>query len=367
MKLLALCFTLFVAAAPPAAVADDPKVRPGEWSKRKIPAGWVVIETDNFHIQSQCGEEKGRALGEHLEAMHEVYQELLSSRRKAPTYVLKIFEDRKAFTAYQGSTAVAYYNKGTKELVGYDTGVILGKRDIPAIIKLKPEFEGELTDAERARLDELFEKISDTWTFDLARVLSHEGWHQYFHTYTVSWVKMPSWLDEGVGDYFFMAERDGQNGGKHGYRIGDTNWHRVRSVRRGLAEGSAVSFEELLDFEQQQYYSNPGVFYAQGWSMVHFLLQHENKKWRELPVKLIKSFKDTKNFRKSNDKVFKKVDMEELEREWLGWLLSLPYEDPLLDLANEFGARITIEDLDCKDSLKSVYSWYLKNAEALFE
>jgi len=363
MRLLALCITLLFAAAPP----DDPKVRVGEWSKRKIPAGWVVVETDNFHIQSQVGEEKARALGEHLEAMHEVYQELLSRRRKAPTYVLKIFADKQQFTAYQGVNATAYYSKGTKELVGYDTGVVLGKRDIPAIIKLSSGFEGELSDVERARLDELFEQISDTWTFDLARVLSHEGWHQYFHTYTVSWVDMPSWLDEGVGDYFFMAERDGQTGGDHGYRIGDTNWHRVRAVRRGLAEGSAVSFEELLDFEQSQYYRNPGVFYAQGWSMVHFLLQHENKKWRELPVKLIKSFKDTKNFRKSNKKVFKKVDMEELEREWLAWLLSLPYEDPLMDLANEFGDRISIEDLDCKFGLKMIYVWYLTHPGAVFQ
>jgi hypothetical protein len=359
--LLLPLLALLIAATPP----GDPVVRPGEWSKRKIPAGWIVIETDNFHIQSQCGLEKAEALGAHLEAMHEVYQELLTSRRKAPMYVLKIFKDRKNFTGYQGSKAVAYYNKGTKELVGYDTGVILGKRDVPPIIKLSPDFTGLLTDVERERLAVLFEQITDTWTFDLARVLSHEGWHQYFHTYTVSWVTMPSWLDEGVGDYFFMAEQDGQTGGKHGYRIGDTNWHRVRSVRRGLAEGSTVSFAELLDFEQSQYYSNPGVFYAQGWSMVHFLLQHEDKKINQLPVKLIKSFKDTKNFRKSNDKVFKKVDLEALEREWLGWLLSLPYEDPLLDLATEFGDLLTKEDLECSSGLKRIYTWYLEHPGAV--
>lgn len=357
MKIAVLLLALLVAAAPP----DEPKVREGKWSKRKIPAGWVVVETDNFHIQSQCGEAKAEALGAHLEAMHEVYQELLPSRRTPPVYVLKIFKDRSAFKKYSGSGGVAYYSKWTKELVGYDTGIVLGKRDIPAMIKLGAEFEGELTDAELERVLELFEQITDTWTMDTARVLSHEGWHQYFHAYTVSWVEMPQWLDEGVGDYFFMAERDGQADTKHGYRIGDMNWHRVRAVRRALAEGSTVSFSELLEFEQSQYYSNSSVFYAQGWSMVHFLLQHEDKKIRELPVKLIKSFKDTKNVHKSNKKVFKKVDLEALEREWLGWLLIQPYEDPLLDLANEFGERISVEDLDCKEGLKQVYTWYLEH------
>ena len=78
--LLLATLALLIAAAPP----GDPKVRPGEWSKRKIPKGWIVLETKNFHIQSECGKEKAELLGRHLEAMHDVYQELLPSRRKAP-------------------------------------------------------------------------------------------------------------------------------------------------------------------------------------------------------------------------------------------------------------------------------------------
>ena len=152
-------------------------------------------------------------------------------------------------------------------------------------MQLSPDCKVELKDEERVRLKELFEEITDEYTFDTARVLSHEGWHQYFHNYTVSIVSMPSWLDEGVGDYFFTATRDGQNAdGGHGYRLGDINMYRLRVLRRGLAEGSAVDFPTLLDFEQEQYYSNPSVFYAQGWSIVHMLRQGKGMqpKWQKI-------------------------------------------------------------------------------------
>jgi hypothetical protein len=243
--------------------------------------------------------------------------------------------------------------------------VILGKRDIPAKMELSPDCTTAFTDKEKARLKELFEKITDAYTMDEARILSHEGWHQYFHNYTISWVAMPSWLDEGVGDYFFTATKDEQNSdGKHGYRLGDINELRLRAVRRGLFEGSAVDFHTLLGFEQEQYYSNPGVFYAQGWSMVEFLLEHKDPAYRALIPKLIKDFKDSKNFRKSTEKVFKGFDMAALDKEWLAWLLSRPITDPFLELAREFGDRLKPEDISWADEkLTKLYKWYLDHKD----
>lgn len=358
----ALALLLAVAAAR----AGD-EVRPGPWNKRDVPAGWSVVETEHYQVQSEIGEETGRLLGEHLESMLELYDAFLPTRRKLETFVLKVFRDKAGFCEYSDFPAdtgtVAYYDKAGKELVGYDCGFVFGRRTSPVRLRVRADAAAPLPAATQERLAALFEAATDAYTFDLVRVLSHEGWHQYFHFYTVSWVDMPSWLDEGLGDWFFMATRDEQTGAEHGYRLGDMNWHRLRSVRRALEDGQTVSFERLMDFKQPDYYANPGVFYAQGWSMVHFLLQSPDARRRELIPRLLRDFKDTKNFVKSTDKVFKGLDLAALDAEWIGWLLSQPLPDPLLDAAREFGTQLLPEDLEGDVRLIGVYKWYLEHPE----
>jgi len=351
-----------------AALAGDAKVKEGAWNKRDVPKGWVTCETEHYQVQSQIGEELAQKLGAHLEAMLTLYAEFIPTRRKMETsFVLKVFQDKKGFCDYAGlkpdTGVVAYYRQDTRELVGYDCGFIFGKRTIPAALQLKPSTGDGLTDQDRVRITELLEATTDAYFFDLVRVLSHEGWHQYFHFYTVSWVPMPSWLDEGLGDYFFMVHREEKPDGQVEYRLGDMNSHRLRSIRRGLEDGKAVTFEKLMDFVQADYYSNPGVFYAQGWSMVQFLMQSPDPARRELIPRLIKDFKDSKNFVKSTDKIFKKQDLAALDQEWIGWLLTLPLSDPLLTLAREFGDRLKPEGLQGEQRLIDVYKWYLEHPD----
>jgi hypothetical protein len=348
-----------------AALAGDERVKEGPWNKRDVPKGWAIVETEHYQVQSAIGEETGRRLGEHLESMLKLYGSFMPTRRKLETFVLKVFRNKQDFCEYSGyepkAAPVAFYNQVSKELVGYDCGFVFGKRTTLPQLRVTDGAAQKLNAQERARLDELFDAATNAYTFDLVRVLSHEGWHQYFHFFTVSWVPMPSWLDEGLGDYFFMAEKDEQNGGETGYRLGDMNTHRLRSVRRALEDGKTVTFEKLMDFEQQDYYSDPGTFYAQGWSMVYFLLESSDPERRELIPKLIRDFKDTKNFRKSTDKVFRKLDLAALDREWIGWLLSQPLDDPLLTAAREFAGKLKAEDLQGEERLIKAYTWYLEH------
>jgi hypothetical protein len=323
----------------------DPTVRAGTWNPRKTPPGWVVVETEHYQVQSEVGEAMGRALGEHLERMLGLYRDFLPFKKSMPTFVLKVFESRAHFKDYSraGGGAVAYYDKTNRELVSYDTGLVLGKLEMPPAIGLAPNMEAGFSDDDLDQLDVLFDQITRSYTMDLASVLSHEGWHQYFHYYTVSWVPMPSWLDEGLGDYFFAARSHDEEGS---YALGALNHGRLRVIQRAFDEGTSVSFGKLLDFEQRDYYSNASVYYAQGWSMVHFLMQHEDKRLQALIPKLIKDFKRSKNFRKSTTKVFKGHDLDELDSAWIGWALRATPEDPLRRLAEQFGQTLGMEDLE---------------------
>lgn len=347
----ALLALVLVLAAPPLRAGD---VKPGAWN-RNVPTGWVVVETDHYQVQSQIGEEAGRLLGEHLEAMLEVYRDMLPFRKRMPTFVLKVFRDREGFLEYypRGQGAAAYYDKRNKELVGYHTGKLLGELTAERPLAVGQRVLAGLDETRRSQLEALLDRAHDAYLYDLADVLSHEGWHQYFHYYTVSWVTMPSWLDEGLGDYFFMARRADQG---QGVVLGELNHYRLRVLRQAFLDGTTVTFGRMLDFEQQDYYSNPSVFYAQGWSMVHFLMQHEEQRYRELIPKLIKHFKGSKNFRKSTERIFKGLNLDELDSAWIGWALRLDPDDPLHDLAEEFGAVLPPEELVAPARWRDAYT-----------
>ncbi len=50
-------------------------IKPGPWQTAgKIPAGWVVHNTKNYHVQSEAGLEKAKRLGDHMEVMNVVYR-----------------------------------------------------------------------------------------------------------------------------------------------------------------------------------------------------------------------------------------------------------------------------------------------------
>jgi len=353
----------------PAARAADDVVPPGKWGKSKPPAGWVVSNTSHYQVQSQVGKEKAAALSAHLEAMHDLYQRFLPMRRTQDAFVLKLFRDRNEYLRYSGDeedqARAAYFDPEHGELVAFDTGIILGHRDVPAQISLRIGVADRLTLSDRQRLDPLFEAITDAWTMDTARVLSHEGWHQYFRAFTISVVEMPAWLEEGIGDWFFTATRDGDRDATHGYRLGEVNQLRLRTLRRAMAEGTTVSFGTMLGYGQKQYYVNPAASYAQGWSMVHFLMQHVDKRWRALIPALLADFKDTKNFPESTAKVFQGIDLEALDREWSAWVLSQPLHDPMLDLAHEFGGRLKAGDFIADKRWTATYQWYVGHPTAL--
>lgn len=362
VALRAVAVAVLLAAG--ARAGGEDVVKEGQWTKHDIPKGWALLETDHYQIQCQIGEANAKQLGAHLESMLKCYADFLPTRRKLEGFILKVFKDKAGYCKYSNlppdTKAVAFYRQDTKELVGYDCGFVLGKRTTPPLLALSPAASGRLTDKDKARLAQLFDTGTNQYTFDLANVLSHEGWHEYFHFFMVSIVPMPSWLDEGLGDYFFMAEKDPE-AKTAGYRLGDLNLGRFRAVRRAIEDGKTVSFEKLMGFEQDDYYSDPGTFYAQGWSMVQFLMQSKDAERRELIPKLIHDLKDTKNFRKSTEKTFKGIDLVALDKEYVGWLLAQPFSDPILDAVHEFGDRVGKADLTGDPRLIGLYDWYVKH------
>ena len=154
-------------------------IQPGPWTKDKTPYGWVLHRTRNYQIQSQCGEEKAKRLGDHMEVMNKVYRRMFRPDKDGQKQqVIKLFMDRKSYLQYGAPpSSAAYYSRGEREMVCYDTGKWSDEEKVEA-----PTTGEQPSAAVLRRLS----RMNDLMKMDLLGCAAHEGWHQYFSWYTVS-------------------------------------------------------------------------------------------------------------------------------------------------------------------------------------
>lgn len=109
-------------------------------------------------------------------------------------------------------------------------------------------------------------------------VLYHEAFHQYIH-YSTGELPPHSWFNEGTGDFFSGANINGSKV----TGIGVNPW-RVALIQRGIEDGSTVEWDELIRFEQPEFYRGDriGMCYAQAWSLIYFL--RESKAAQKHPM-----------------------------------------------------------------------------------
>lgn len=292
------------------------EVRPGPWpTAGKVPAGWVVHNTRNYHIQSQAGIEKAKRLGEHMEVMNAVYRRMFPPDKagvKAQT--IKLFKDQASFRAYGAPPgAAAYYSPNDREMVCYDTGKWSDEKEPAA-----PATGGETA---RDRLARRLGRFEDMMKMDLLGCAAHEGWHQYYHWLVVSRVALPSWINEGMGDYFYTASpREGR--GKKA-DLGNIFDGRLSVLKAAKRQNAMVPLEQFLQMLQQDYYSNPSVCYAQGWAFCQFLLHGENGKYAKLIPNYVKQLCNDTNWQNVQARVFKGIDLAKLEEEFKAYIDTL--------------------------------------------
>jgi hypothetical protein len=343
---------------------QDAAVPRGTWNASKVPDGWAVETTRHYQVQCQSGPDMAAALGRHMEDMLTLYREFLPGTRLPDGFVVKVFKDREALGGYCKAHGIdssgAFYDREAREMLAWNTGIVLGRRQIPTGVHLDPDRSITLPHAEMQRVLHLLDAATSAYTPDTGGLLAHEGWHQYFHDWMVSWVPTPAWLEEGIGDWFATAARD--ESGR--YVVGRVHDGRLRDLHRALEEGETAHVESLMRLTTTEYYARDQVYYAQGWSLVQFLMQHRDKAWREVIPKLLKEFRDTKNFPGATRTALEGLDLDRMHEEWLDWALDQKPFDPLRDLAREFGGKIEASQLVADDELRRIYAWHLRHPDA---
>ncbi len=269
-----------------------------DWNILRSAKGWYVIEY-------ATKPEFAKRAGEEMEQIMALYKQVLPTQKAIPPCRIKLFDREDDFQYYSGAYgAAAYWSPGQEEIVAYRF-----EGD-----KLKVDSKEEFTIAE--------DKNPEDVTF---KILYHEGFHQYMH-FSMGrdrGVYVPSWVNEGLGDYFFGGDWSKD---RRKFSIGLNDW-RLKKIHEAVKKGEHVGLDKIFRYEQMQYYTNASLCYAEGWAINYFFQQSEvarKKGYHLIPQRMIQELKTSGNWEKATDKVFAGVDLKKMEEEWKEFVLALP-------------------------------------------
>jgi len=269
---------------------------------------WASVRSSkgNYLIEYATSADYAKKCGEELENILMLYKQVLPTQKAIPQCRVKVFDREEDFMYYgQMPGAAAYWSPGQEEIVAY-------------------KFEGDkvkMDSAEEFTIAD--ERAPEEVTF---KILYHEGFHQYMY-YTIGGrgrrVYVPSWLNEGLGDYFFGGEWQKS---PRKFQIGINDW-RIAKIVTAVKADKHVQLDKIFRYEQQQYYTNASLCYAQGWSINYFFQQSDaakKKGYHTIPTRMLELLKTSGDWEKATDKAFAGIDLKKMEEEWKDFVLKMP-------------------------------------------
>ncbi|MCO5168721.1 MAG: DUF1570 domain-containing protein [Planctomycetes bacterium] len=154
------------------------------------------------------------------------------------------------------------------------------------------------------------------------RTLFHEAFHQFIYTHAP---EVPSWLDEGLADYFSTTELHGASG----FKVGSVHPGRLARLRDALAGRGErpLSLREFTRLDDERFKGDEQLLnYAQGWGLVHFLLHAPSmgRKGHALVRDYFLALREGRTPEEAHAATFGAVDLDRLEAAWVDHIRRLP-------------------------------------------
>jgi len=245
-------------------------------------------ETEHFLVTTDMSQTKCDAYAEYLETMYKYYAEMFDLKE-----------------TWQRKRRVLLFN--TEE--GYQTYAELSTEDRAehTLGYYHPHYQELLVFEEVGKEARVFQ------------VLYHEGFHMFIDHFIPN---IPIWANEGFAEYFYGTEITRQANKlvitKKGLPI-----PRLETIQEATKGGAAISFEQIMNESQSEFYENASVRYAQGWSMVHFFLYYQQGTYKKLLMDYMKLLKDGKSVQQAFEETFKKKDLVKMQKEWVTYVQGL--------------------------------------------
>lgn len=267
-------------------------------ARKRLAQSWKAEDTENFIVVASTSDEQllGKVKRD-LETIRTKFAEMFPPAREIEEIsTARICKDAAEFRKYSGAPphVAGYWNPKNEELVFFDASAV------PSPSNRK----GEMSYA----------------------VLYHEAFHQYIH-YALGEVEIHPWANEGLGDYFSGAAI-----GKNSRRVAriEVNPFRLGVAKQLAQQGKHVPLAQFFRLEQPAYYADYARSYAQGWSLVYFLLESpqakKNAAWRSLIKNYFDELQRTRGKARALEFALTGVDLAKLEAAWLEFTISI--EEP---------------------------------------
>ena len=207
---------------------------------------WIRLNSPNFETVSNASEKKSRTLIRELEQFRHVFSELFHLTNDRVPVTVFIFRNDKSFTPFKPS------HEGKPASVA---GFFQGGRDRNVIALNVAANENPL----------------------------HVIFHEYVHLLTSDTpYPWPLWVKEGLAEFYSTFQVRGRE-----LKLGGPIPRHAETLRRARM----YSVENLfsIDHDSSEYNETrkQGVFYAQSWALVHYLMLHEKAKLRPQFVRFV--------------------------------------------------------------------------------
>lgn len=239
-----------------------------------------VCETDNFIVKTSVSNRLAERLGEAAESIRRAYTKVFPKTKRP---------DRKFLVLVHNSRREYVRNGGPRQAGGH----------------YEPDF----------RILQLFKypKHDDT-----VAVLNHEAFHQFIHDYIE---RAPQWFNEGVADYFGAFEYR-QNRERV---VPRPNSDRLRVIKSAIRRKICPPPTDLMLMTQAEMYDPKmaGIYYAQAWSLVYFMLEGKKPRYRRVLSGYFRALLKGKDIEEAYKQTFAKINMKRFEREWKSFTNSI--------------------------------------------
>ncbi len=192
---------------------------------------WTKVTSKNFTLVGNAGEKEIRQVATQLEQFRDVFTRLLSLAKfdsPVPTSVV-VFKSMSSYKPFNPKNYDAYFQKGQD--VNYIT----------------------LTSEARNPLAMIY--------------------HEYVHFMLVNTAgSVPAWFNEGLAEYYstFLIEDDRK------VHVGELIPNHLRTLRQGKLLPLRALFAVNHDSPEYDERNKSGMFYAESWALVHYLMLGSN-------------------------------------------------------------------------------------------
>jgi tetratricopeptide (TPR) repeat protein len=227
-------------------------ISPVRASAAPVENKWVSVRTKHFHLIGDANEKNMRKAALKMEQFRTAFQTLFSRAKfnDAIPMTVVVFRDEISYKPFLPE----YKGKKRENIAGY----FVSGRDINYITINADTLDRQL--------------------YPLATIF-----HEYTHLILDANLKnIPVWLHEGMAEYYETLKVD--DDGKKVIIGSPQSYHALL-----LREKPLIPLKELfaVDHDSKAYNegNRVGIFYAESWALIHFMLQYENGKYaKQLPV-----------------------------------------------------------------------------------